>query len=119
MDAARRARSRSPALRGCRGVAADGLTKTGLHGFVARPLGFEPTFHKHETYEFVDDIPALDILVGSAEAHERIEVGEEESAVFAKAPLRSDTSFRRGLRDAFGELEERPAEQRKLASTRA
>jgi uncharacterized protein YbbC (DUF1343 family) len=121
---------------------ADGLTKTGLHGFIARPLGFEPTFHKHakkscggvqihvtdtrtfrpvatyvalialahhaspsefrfrtEKYEFVDDIPAFDLLVGSAEARERIlagddpraiadavsEVGEEERAVVAEA----------------------------------
>ena len=121
---------------------AEGLVKTGLHGFVARPLGFEPTFHKHakkscggvqihvtdtrtfrpvatyvalialahhaspsefrfrtEKYEFVDDIPAFDLLVGSAEARERIlagddpraiadavsVVGEEERAVVAEA----------------------------------
>jgi uncharacterized protein YbbC (DUF1343 family) len=121
---------------------ADGLVATGLPGFFARPLGFEPTFHKHakkscggvqihvtdaaafrpvatyialialahhaspsdfrfrtEKYEFVDDIPAFDLLVGSAEARERIlagddpraiadaisVVGEEERSVFAEA----------------------------------
>jgi uncharacterized protein YbbC (DUF1343 family) len=121
---------------------AEGLAETGLPGFVARPLGFEPTFHKHakqscggvqihvtdartfrpvatyvalialahhaspgdfrfrtEKYEFVDDIPAFDLLIGSAEARERIlagddpraiadavsNVGDEERAIFAEA----------------------------------
>lgn len=121
---------------------AEGLTRTGLAGFVARPLGFEPTFHKHakqscggvqihvtdarafrpvatyvalialahhaspsdfhfrtERYEFIDHIPAFDLLTGSAEARERIlagddpraiadalsEVGEPERAVIAEA----------------------------------
>jgi len=121
---------------------AAGLARTGLPGFVARPLGFEPTFHKHakqscggvqihvtdpgtfrpvatyvalvalahhaspsdfrfrtERYEFVDDIPAFDLLTGSAEARERIlagedartiadavsSVGEEEHAIFEEA----------------------------------
>lgn len=121
---------------------AEGLASTGLPGFVARPLGFEPTFHKHaktscggvqihvtdrrafrpvatyvalvalahhaspsdfrfrtEKYEFVDDIPAFDLLLGSPEARERIlagddpraiadavsTVGEEEESVFAEA----------------------------------
>jgi uncharacterized protein YbbC (DUF1343 family) len=121
---------------------AEGLARTGLPGFVARPLAFEPTFHKHakqgcggvqlhvtdarafrpvatyvalcalahhasprdfrfrtERYEFVDHIPAFDLLVGSAEPRARIhalddpreialavsEVGEEERAVVAEA----------------------------------
>ena len=120
---------------------AEGLAATGLPGFIARPLGFEPTFHKHakqscggvqihvtdartfrpvatyvalialahhasredfrfrtERYEFVDHIPAFDLLIGSAEARERIlagddpraiadavsEVGEEERAIVAE-----------------------------------
>jgi uncharacterized protein YbbC (DUF1343 family) len=92
------------------------LTKCGLDGFVARPLVFQPTFHKHagescggvqihvtdprafrpvatytalvalarrqdpvrfrfrtERYEFVDDIPAFDLLTGSAEIRVAIE----------------------------------------------
>ncbi len=121
---------------------AEGLSKTQLPGFIARPLDFEPTFHKHakescggvqihvtdakafrpvatyvalcaiahhespsdfrfrtEKYEFVDTIPAFDLLTGSADARERIlagddpraiadavgAVGEEERAVVAQA----------------------------------
>lgn len=103
---------------------AEGLARTGLPGFVARPLGFEPTFHKHakqscggvqihvtdarafrpaatyialialahhaspsdfrfrtEKYEFVDDIPAIDLLIGSAEARERILAGDDPRAI--------------------------------------
>ena len=103
---------------------AEGLAATGLPGFFARPLGFEPTFHKHgkqscggvqihvtdagsfrpvatyvalialahhaspndfrfrtERYEFVDDIPAFDLLVGSAEARERILAGDDPRAI--------------------------------------
>lgn len=103
---------------------ADGLAATGLPGFVARPVGFEPTFHKHakqscggvqihvtdaavfrpvatyvalcaiahhaspndfrfrtEKYEFVDTIPAFDLLTGSAEARERILAGDEPRAI--------------------------------------
>lgn len=87
---------------------ARGLNALGLGGFVARPLTFQPTFHKHsgavcggvqlhvrdarafrpmatylaaialvarnhvefalrtEPYEFVEDIPAIDLLTGSA-----------------------------------------------------
>lgn len=95
-----------------------------LDGFVARPLSFEPTFHKYgrrrcggvqihvgdrdrfrpvavyaailtlahhqtprdfafrtERYEFVDDIPAFDLLTGSAQAREAIEAGESAAAV--------------------------------------
>jgi len=97
------------------------LAATGLPGFVARPLTFQPTFHKHagticggvqihptnpatfrpyatylaltalarsqapdafrfrtERYEYVDDIPAFDLLTGSADARE---------AILADAPL--------------------------------
>ena len=103
---------------------AEGLASTGLPGFIARPLGFEPTFHKHaktscggvqihvtdertfrpvatyvalcalahhaspgdfrfrtETYEFVDHIPAFDLLVGSSEARERILANDEPRAI--------------------------------------
>lgn len=95
-----------------------------LRGFVARPVTFIPTFHKHgkqtcggvqihvtdreafkpvavytalvalchhqapdefkfrtERYEFVDDIPAFDLLTGSAEARERILAGDDAQAV--------------------------------------
>jgi len=94
------------------------LHETGLTGFVARPVTFIPTFHKHggqpcggvqihvtdveafrpvavytaaialchhqnpeafrfrtERYEFIDDIPAFDLLTGSSEAREAIEAG--------------------------------------------
>ena len=103
---------------------AEGLAQTKLPGFVARPIGFEPTFHKHgkkscggvqihvtdahtfrpvatyvalialahhaspqdfrfrtERYEFVDDIPAFDLLVGSAEARARILAGDDPRAI--------------------------------------
>lgn len=96
------------------------LAATGLGGFIARPISFEPTFHKHarktcsgvqihatdpkafrpvatytalialahhaqpvqfafrtEKYEFVDTIPAFDLLTGSARARERILAGED------------------------------------------
>lgn len=119
-----------------------GLAATGLPGFVARPITFFPTFHKHartlcggvqihptdrrafrpyatylalvalahrahpehfrfrtEKYEFIDTIPAFDLLTGRAEARERIlagedpraiaesesQVGEEEEALVARA----------------------------------
>jgi uncharacterized protein YbbC (DUF1343 family) len=107
------------------------LESTGLPGFVARPMSFVPTFHKHagercggvqihpvdpasfrpvatylalvtlahaqrpdafrfrtERYEFVDDIPAFDLLTGSAEARQAILAGEDARAVgerFAEA----------------------------------
>jgi len=96
------------------------LGALGLPGFVARPVTFEPTFHKHakescggvqihvtnprtfrpvatyvalvalahhasperfrfrtERYEFVDDVPAFDLLTGSAVARERILAGDD------------------------------------------
>ena len=100
------------------------LARTGLAGFIARPIAFEPTFHKHakqtcggvqvhvtdptsfrpvacyvalvalahhahpdhfrfrtEKYEFVDDIPAFDLLSGSPVARERIEAGDDVRAI--------------------------------------
>jgi uncharacterized protein YbbC (DUF1343 family) len=100
------------------------LVRTGLPGFVARPLTFLPTFHKHarvpcggvqvhvqdprvfrpyatylalvaiarglapeafafrtERYEFIDDVPAFDLLTGSAEARERIAAGQDARGV--------------------------------------
>ena len=103
---------------------AEGLGRCGLPGFVARPLAFEPTFHKHarsscggvqvhvtdreafrpvatyvalialahhahpeafrfrtERYEFVDTIPAFDLLTGSAEARRQILAGEDPRAI--------------------------------------
>jgi uncharacterized protein YbbC (DUF1343 family) len=108
--------SGAPWLDGAR-LARD-MSKLGLEGFVPRPMGFMPTFHKHagqvcegvqihvtdratfrsvatytamialaqqqapdqfrfrtERYEFVDDIPAFDLLTGSAAAREAIEQG--------------------------------------------
>lgn len=99
---------------------AQALMATGLGGFVARPIAFEPTFHKYarttcsgvqihpidprafrpvatyvalvalahhahpehfafrtERYEFVDHIPAFDLLTGSACARERILAGDD------------------------------------------
>jgi uncharacterized protein YbbC (DUF1343 family) len=96
------------------------LAAMGLGGFVARPLVFVPTFHKHakapcggvqihvtdpmrfrpvatyvtlvalahrqaperfrfrtERYEYVDDIPAFDLLTGSSEARLAIESGAD------------------------------------------
>ncbi len=103
---------------------AHGLHACGLPGFRARPLTFQPTFHKHagktcggvqihvtdaktfrpyatyialialaqqahpeafrfrtERYEFVDDIPAFDLLTGRAEARERILAGDDPRAI--------------------------------------
>ncbi len=105
-------------------VLAEGLSETRLPGFVARPIAFEPTFHKHakqtcggvqihvtdtrtfrpvatytaliaiahhrwpeafrfrtEKYEFVDTIPAFDLLTGSAIARQRILSGDDARAV--------------------------------------
>jgi uncharacterized protein YbbC (DUF1343 family) len=95
-----------------------------LGGFVARPMSFQPTFHKHagllcggvqihptdvetfrpvatyaalialaqrahpehfrfrtERYEFVDDIPAFDLLTGSAVTRERILAGDDAKSL--------------------------------------
>lgn len=107
---------------------AGSLATTGLSGFVARPITFQPTFHKHagvacggvqfhvtdaatfrpvatyvaliafaraqaperfrfrtERYEYVDDIPAFDLLTGSAEARTAIENREDALAVALRA----------------------------------
>lgn len=104
------------------------LAATGLPGFVARPLTFQPTFQKHagkicggvqihvtdppsfrpvatytaliafahaqapeafgfrtEKYEFVDDIPALDLLTGSSEARLAMERGEPARDIAERA----------------------------------
>lgn len=95
---------------------AEGLAASGLEGFVARPVTFSPTFHKHakeicggvqihvtdatrlrpyavylaaialarriapesfrfrtERYEFIDHIPAIDLLVGCSEVREAMD----------------------------------------------
>lgn len=95
------------------------LAGSELPGFIARPLTFRPTFHKHaglvcggvqlhvtdaatfrpyatyvaligfaqaqdrerfrfrtERYEYVDHIPAIDLLTGSAEVRTRLDAGE-------------------------------------------
>lgn len=107
------------------------LAATGLDGFVARPVTFVPTFHKHaglrcegvqihptelprfrpvacylaltalaraqaperfafrtERYEFVDDVPAFDLLTGSDVARRAILAGAEpcELALELAAP---------------------------------
>ncbi len=104
------------------------LAGTKLPGFIARPLTFRPTFHKHagqicggvqihvtddssfrpfatyvalvgharaqdperfrfrtERYEYVDDIPAIDLLVGSAAVRTALEAGEDPGAVAREA----------------------------------
>jgi uncharacterized protein YbbC (DUF1343 family) len=103
---------------------AHGLRASGLTGFVARPVTFRPTFHKHagqicggvqihvadrfafrpvatyvalvalarrqtpnnfafrtERYEYVDTIPAIDLLTGSDEVRRAIEAGEDARAI--------------------------------------
>ena len=103
---------------------ATALQRLQLPGFVARPLQFIPTFHKHgnvpcggvqihvtdrqrfrpvacytalitlahhhhpqhfrfrtERYEFIDTIPAFDLLTGSAAARQAIVAGEDAAAV--------------------------------------
>ena len=130
---------------------AEGLAATGLPGFVARPLGFEPTFHKHakqscggvqihvtdastfrpvatyvalialahhasprdfrfrtERYEFVDDIPAFDLLIGSAEARERILAGDDPRAIADAVSLIGDEE-RAVVAEARGALGARSA----------
>jgi uncharacterized protein YbbC (DUF1343 family) len=100
------------------------LQATGLEGFIARPIAFEPTFHKHarktcggvqihptdprsfrpvasyvalialaqrawpehfafrtEKYEFVDHIPAFDLLTGGARTRASILAGEDARAI--------------------------------------
>lgn len=128
---------------------AAGLAATGLPGFVARPLTFEPTFHKHakqacggvqihvtdrrtflpyatyvalvalahhahpehfrfrtERYEFVDDIPAFDLLTGSATARERILAGDAPAAIArdASAVGPAEREVAQGARDALARV---------------
>lgn len=107
---------------------ADGLARARLPGFIARPLTFRPTFHKHggqicggvqihvldeatfrpyttyvtlvglaraqdperfrfrtERYEYVDDIPAIDLLTGSAAVREALTAGEDPESVAREA----------------------------------
>jgi len=114
----------APWLSGAR--LASAMMRLELPGFLARPVSFEPTFHKFahtrchgvqihvtdprefrpvatytalcalahqqapadfkfrtETYEFVDTIPAFDLLTGSAEARKRIEAGDDARAIAA------------------------------------
>lgn len=115
---------------------ASALADTKLAGFVARPLVFEPTFHKHakqscggvqihvtdpwsfrpvatyvalvaiahhqareafrfrtEKYEFVDTIPAFDLLTGSSTARERILAGDEPRAIADDVSRASDAEL--------------------------
>lgn len=119
-----------------RRLAAD-LANTGLPGFVARPLTFLPTFHKHagtlcggvqihvtdqtafrpfatylaliglaraqdpsrfrfrtERYEFIDHIPALDLLTGSSVVRTALESGEDPTLVARNAASVPDDCIR-------------------------
>jgi uncharacterized protein YbbC (DUF1343 family) len=121
---------------------AEGLARTGLGGFVARPLTFRPTFQKHagticggvqihvtdpvafrpvatyvalialahrqdperfrfraERYEYVDTIPAFDLLTGSARARRAIEAGEDPLEI-AMAVSRPDPAWPDAMREA-------------------
>lgn len=118
-----------------RKLAAD-LARSGLPGFVARPLTFRPTFHKHagqicggvqihvtdaeafrpfatyvalvgyaraqdperfrfrtERYEYVDDIPAFDLLSGSARARLALTAGEDPASVARDAAAVPDSAI--------------------------
>jgi uncharacterized protein YbbC (DUF1343 family) len=118
------------------------LAATGLPGFVARPLSFLPTFHKHagkpcggvqihvvdeatfrpyatylalvalarrqapdafawrtERYEFIDHIPAFDLLAGSADARGAIDAGAAVGEILdAECPV--DATWRERAADA-------------------
>jgi len=123
------------------------LGRLGLPGFVARPLSFIPTFHKHagepcegvqihvtdprafrpvatyvalialacqqdatrfrfrtERYEFVDDIPAFDLLTGSADARLAMLEGQEPRQV-AEAVSQADAAWPERMREAAACLE--------------
>lgn len=110
---------------------ADDLARTGLPGFVARPLTFRPTFHKHagatcggvqihptdarafrpyatylalvaavraqapsdlrfrtERYEFIDDVPAFDLLTGASDERLAIAGGASVDEVLRARPFR-------------------------------
>lgn len=113
-----------------------------FEGFVARPVTFIPTFHKHggqpcggvqihvtdrdrfkpvavytalvalcrrqapdafrfrtERYEFIDDIPAFDLVTGSATAREMIEAGDSPADI-ARCVSTSDPSWIERMRHA-------------------
>ncbi|MFO0587870.1 MAG: DUF1343 domain-containing protein [Polyangiaceae bacterium] len=119
-----------------RRLAAD-LARSGLPGFVARPLTYQPTFHKHaghlcggvqihvtdpvafrpyatyvalvgyaraqdpqrfrfrtERYEFIDHIPAIDLLTGSSAVRASLEAGEDPAAVARASAAVPDESIR-------------------------
>ncbi len=48
---------------------------------IARRLGGESFAFRTERYEFIDDIPAFDLLTGNAEARTRIEAGDDPRAI--------------------------------------
>ena len=52
-----------------------------------------------ERYEFVDDIPAFDLLTGSAAAREAILAGDDARAI-AEAVSKSDAGWRERIEDA-------------------
>jgi uncharacterized protein YbbC (DUF1343 family) len=126
-----------------------GLAKTGLPGFVARPLTFRPTFHKHagticggvqihptdasafrpyatyvalialsraqdparfcfrtERYEYVDHLPAIDLLTGSAAVRCAMEAGEEPAAI-ARAAAEADPGWPEQMAEAARLVERR------------
>jgi uncharacterized protein YbbC (DUF1343 family) len=121
---------------------AEGLARTGLPGFVARPLTFQPTFHKHagalcggvqihptdaasfrpfatyvalvalaraqaperfrfrtERYEYVDDLPAFDLLTGSPDARLAIDAGEDPAAI-ARTAAAADPAWPDAMAEA-------------------
>ena len=48
---------------------------------IARRLGGEAFAFRTERYEFIDDIPAFDLLTGNAEARSRIEAGDAPRSI--------------------------------------
>ncbi len=66
---------------------------------LARAQAPEAFRFRTERYEFVDDIPAFDLLTGSAQARQRIEQGEDPRAI-AEAVARPDPSWAAKLNDA-------------------
>ena len=127
---------------------AEGLTRTGLPGFIARPLTFRPTFHKHagmicggvqihpthaetfrpvatytalialarrqapagfrfrtERYEYVDTIPAIDLLFGSDAPRKAMDAGEYPRDI-ADAASKPDPSWSKVM-DSAAEAVER------------
>lgn len=59
-----------------------------------------------ERYEFVDDIPAFDLLTGSAEARERISAGDDPRAIAEDISRVGDAEreVRRAAREAFARV---------------